>query len=85
MFRTIDDLPEGDYRRASPRFAGENFAKNLQLVDKINEASYQYYTLSDPILLDAEWDALALGMIVITAFANVIYLVVRTRAERWLK
>jgi len=29
--------------------------------------------------------ALALGMIVITAFANVIYLVVRTRAERWLR
>lgn len=29
--------------------------------------------------------ALALGMIVITALANVIYLVVRTRAERWLK
>lgn len=29
--------------------------------------------------------ALAVGMIVITAFANVIYLVVRTRAERWLK
>jgi len=29
--------------------------------------------------------ALALGMIVITAFANIIYLVVRARAERWLK
>ena len=29
--------------------------------------------------------ALALGMIVITALANVLYLVVRTRAERWLK
>jgi putative spermidine/putrescine transport system permease protein len=29
--------------------------------------------------------ALALGMIVITAVANVVYLVVRTRAERWLK
>jgi putative spermidine/putrescine transport system permease protein len=29
--------------------------------------------------------ALALGMIVITALANIIYLVVRTRAERWLK
>ncbi len=29
--------------------------------------------------------ALALGMIVITALANVVYLVVRTRAERWLK
>jgi putative spermidine/putrescine transport system permease protein len=29
--------------------------------------------------------ALALGMIVVTAFANIIYLVVRARAERWLK
>jgi putative spermidine/putrescine transport system permease protein len=29
--------------------------------------------------------ALALGMIVIAALANVIYLVVRARAERWLK
>jgi len=29
--------------------------------------------------------ALALGMILITAVANVIYLVIRTRAERWLK
>ena len=29
--------------------------------------------------------ALALGMIVITALANVIYLLVRIRAERWLK
>ncbi|HEY4170886.1 MAG TPA: ABC transporter permease subunit [Reyranella sp.] len=29
--------------------------------------------------------ALALAMIVITAIANVIYLVIRTRAERWLK
>jgi putative spermidine/putrescine transport system permease protein len=29
--------------------------------------------------------ALALGMIVITALANIVYLVIRTRAERWLK
>ena len=29
--------------------------------------------------------ALALGMIIITALANVLYLVIRTRAERWLK
>jgi putative spermidine/putrescine transport system permease protein len=29
--------------------------------------------------------ALAVGMIIICALANVIYLVVRTRAERWLK
>ena len=29
--------------------------------------------------------ALAVGMIVIAALANVVYLVIRTRAERWLK
>ncbi|RJT43486.1 aldo/keto reductase, partial [Escherichia coli] len=26
-----------DYRRFSPRFQGENFAKNLKLVDKVGE------------------------------------------------
>ena len=36
-FRTIDDLPEDDYRRHSPRFQGENFAKNLELVARIEE------------------------------------------------
>ncbi|WEJ70522.1 aldo/keto reductase [Pseudomonas sp. PSE14] len=32
-----DDFAEDDYRRVSPRFTGENFAKNLQLVEKIGE------------------------------------------------
>jgi aryl-alcohol dehydrogenase-like predicted oxidoreductase len=31
-FRTIEDLPEDDYRRNHPRFQGENFAANLKLV-----------------------------------------------------
>ena len=34
-FASPDDLPEGDYRRASPRFSGENFARNLALVDRV--------------------------------------------------
>ena len=34
-FRSIEDLAEDDWRRNSPRFQGENFAKNLALVDKI--------------------------------------------------
>jgi aryl-alcohol dehydrogenase-like predicted oxidoreductase len=34
-FRTLDDLPADDYRRFSPRFQGENFQKNLALVDHI--------------------------------------------------
>ena len=34
-FRTIDDLPEDDYRRQSPRFQGDNFQKNLDLVSRV--------------------------------------------------
>lgn len=36
-FRRFEDIPEGDYRRSSPRFQGENFQKNLALVDRIRE------------------------------------------------
>ncbi|MBA3865433.1 MAG: aldo/keto reductase [Solirubrobacterales bacterium] len=36
-FRSIDDLPEGDFRRVSPRFEGENFDRNLELVEKVEE------------------------------------------------
>ncbi len=36
-FRSFEDLPEGDYRRNAPRFQGENFAKNLDLVTKVEE------------------------------------------------
>jgi aryl-alcohol dehydrogenase-like predicted oxidoreductase len=35
--RSIDDLEPNDFRRHNPRFQGENFAKNLELVDKVNE------------------------------------------------
>ena len=35
-FRTVDDLAPDDWRRHSPRFQGENFAKNLALLNQIN-------------------------------------------------
>jgi aryl-alcohol dehydrogenase-like predicted oxidoreductase len=34
-FKTVEDLAPDDYRRNSPRFQGENFAKNLELVAQI--------------------------------------------------
>jgi aryl-alcohol dehydrogenase-like predicted oxidoreductase len=34
--RSPEDFAPDDYRRANPRFQGENFAKNLQLVDKVH-------------------------------------------------
>jgi aryl-alcohol dehydrogenase-like predicted oxidoreductase len=36
-FATVDDLPADDWRRNLPRFQGENFQKNLDLVNKIEE------------------------------------------------
>jgi aryl-alcohol dehydrogenase-like predicted oxidoreductase len=35
--RTIDDLADNDFRRFHPRFQGENFKKNLELVDRVRE------------------------------------------------
>ena len=37
QFRTFNDIPADDYRRTSPRFQGENFQKNLDLVRKVEE------------------------------------------------
>ncbi|MBC7285184.1 aldo/keto reductase [Hoeflea sp.] len=35
QIRSIDDLDENDYRRNGPRFQGDNFQKNLDLVKEI--------------------------------------------------
>jgi aryl-alcohol dehydrogenase-like predicted oxidoreductase len=37
QFARFEDLPEDDYRRFSPRFQGENFQKNLDLVRGVGE------------------------------------------------
>jgi aryl-alcohol dehydrogenase-like predicted oxidoreductase len=34
-FRSLEDLPEDDYRRNSPRFQGENFQRNLDVVERV--------------------------------------------------
>jgi aryl-alcohol dehydrogenase-like predicted oxidoreductase len=37
QIQRFEDLPEDDFRRTSPRFQGENFEKNLELVDRVRE------------------------------------------------
>jgi aryl-alcohol dehydrogenase-like predicted oxidoreductase len=34
-YRSVEDFEEGDFRRTSPRFQGENFAKNLEVLDRV--------------------------------------------------
>jgi aryl-alcohol dehydrogenase-like predicted oxidoreductase len=33
--RSVDDFDADDFRRSSPRFQGENFAKNLEVLDRV--------------------------------------------------
>lgn len=41
QIRRIEDLAEDDYRRHSPRFQGENFQKNLDLVTEIEKMAQE--------------------------------------------
>ena len=35
--KSYDDIPEGDYRRNDPRYMGENFAKNMEMVGVVKK------------------------------------------------
>ncbi|MDQ1615642.1 MAG: hypothetical protein QOJ60_1581, partial [Actinomycetota bacterium] len=35
--RSVDDLEPDDFRRQNPRFQGANFARNLELVHRVEE------------------------------------------------
>lgn len=37
QIRSVDDFAEDDFRRHSPRFQGDNFTRNLELVDRVRE------------------------------------------------
>jgi aryl-alcohol dehydrogenase-like predicted oxidoreductase len=50
-FKRFEDLPEGDWRRTSPRFQGENFDKNLALVAKIEEIAREKGATSSQLAL----------------------------------
>jgi aryl-alcohol dehydrogenase-like predicted oxidoreductase len=41
QIRRIEDLAPDDWRRTSPRFQGENFQRNLDLVERIREMATQ--------------------------------------------
>lgn len=41
QIKSFDDLPPDDYRRYYPRFQGDNFIKNLELVSMIEQLAAQ--------------------------------------------
>ncbi len=35
QIRTVEDIPDDDWRKTNPRFTGENFQRNLAIVDEV--------------------------------------------------
>ncbi|MGW6604273.1 aldo/keto reductase [Streptomyces sp. NPDC055036] len=35
QIRSVDDFPDDDWRKTNPRFTGENFRRNLRIVDEV--------------------------------------------------
>ena len=53
QIKSLDDLDADDWRRNNPRFQGENFARNLDLVSKIQEIAARKKTT--PAALALAW------------------------------
>jgi aryl-alcohol dehydrogenase-like predicted oxidoreductase len=49
--RRFEDVAEDDYRRTDPRFQGENFDKNLQLVERVEEIAARKHATPSQIAL----------------------------------
>ncbi len=50
-FRRPEDIPEGDFRKHSPRFQGENFQRNLDVVTKVHELAREKKVLPSQLAL----------------------------------
>jgi aryl-alcohol dehydrogenase-like predicted oxidoreductase len=51
-FQSPDDLEEGDFRRRNPRFQGENFQRNLELVERVREIAEERNATPAKLALD---------------------------------
>ncbi len=39
QIRTVDDFADDDWRKDNPRFTGENFRRNLRIVDEVQSVA----------------------------------------------
>ncbi len=51
QFQRFEDLAEDDYRRNSPRFQGENFQKNLDLLRKVEDLAKEKHCTPSQLAL----------------------------------
>jgi aryl-alcohol dehydrogenase-like predicted oxidoreductase len=50
-FKTFDDLPADDFRRRNPRFQGENFERNLDLVQEVERLANEKHVTPGQLAL----------------------------------
>ncbi|HEX3583524.1 MAG TPA: aldo/keto reductase [Thermoanaerobaculia bacterium] len=51
--KSVDDLEQDDYRRVNPRFAGDNFQKNIRLVERVERIAREKHVT--PAQLALAW------------------------------
>ncbi|CAM0139483.1 hypothetical protein VKS41_004707 [Umbelopsis sp. WA50703] len=73
QIKSLDDFEEDDHRRLMPRFQGENFAKNLELADKIKEIAHKKEVT--PSQLSLSW---------VLSQGDDIFVIPGTRKEKYL-
>ena len=80
QIKTFEDLAADDYRRHSPRFQGDNFAKNLTLVERVTSLAKQKNCTPGQLAL--AWVlAQGEGMVPIPGTKKVAYLEENVSAE----
>jgi aryl-alcohol dehydrogenase-like predicted oxidoreductase len=53
QIRTPDEIPDDDWRKTNPRFTGENFQRNLRIVDEVQAVAAQ--TGATPAQIALAW------------------------------
>src|SRR5436190_6696314 len=51
QIKTVEDLADDDFRRSNPRFQGENFQRNLDLVDRVKEIAAERHVTGAQLAL----------------------------------
>jgi aryl-alcohol dehydrogenase-like predicted oxidoreductase len=70
-YKKVEDFEETDFRRYAPRFQGENFAKNLELVKKLEDIAAKKGVSASELTL--AW-VIAQGFIAIPGTKKIKYL-----------
>ncbi len=50
-YKNPEDLPEDDFRRHHPRFQGENFKRNLELVERVEQIAQEKHVTAGQLAL----------------------------------